>query len=192
MQKKVAVITRTKNRPLLLQRCVQSVLNQTCQDWFHVIVNDGGDPATVEGVVARFAERYQGRVKLIHNATSVGMQNASNLGIRASESEYIGIHDDDDTWHGMFLEECVGFLDAAGPESRDQGVAVQSFWIMEEMDSWGNIVEISRKDYLPFESINLFQTAAKNPFAPISFLYRRKVHETVGYFDQTFNELGDH
>jgi glycosyltransferase involved in cell wall biosynthesis len=189
---KVAVITRTKNRPLLLQRCVLSVLNQTYQDWLHVIVNDGGDPTTVEGVVARFTERYRGRVKIIHNETSVGMQNASNLGIRSVESEFIGIHDDDDTWQEMFLEECVGYLETAGVESREQGVAAQSIWVMEEVDSWGNIVELSRQDYLPFESISLFQAAAKNPFPPIAFLYRRRAHDKVGYFDQEFNELGDH
>ncbi|HWF19509.1 MAG TPA: glycosyltransferase, partial [Verrucomicrobiae bacterium] len=189
---KVAVVTRTKNRPLLLRRCVESVLNQTFQNWFHIIVNDGGDPTTVEGVISGYAGRYNNRVRIIHNESSVGMQNASNQAIRATDSEYIGIHDDDDTWHGMFLEECVGYLDAAESNSRDQGVATQSFWIMEEMDSWGNVIEISRQDFMPFESVNLFQAAAKNPFPPIAFLYRRQVHETIGYFDQAFNELGDH
>src|SRR5579884_96060 len=121
MQAKVAVVTRTKNRPLLLKRCIESVLNQTYKDWFHIIVNDGGDVTTVEGVVAAYLDRYNGRVRVLHNETSVGMQNASNQGIRATESEYIGIHDDDDTWHGMFLEECVDYLETAGRDSCDQG-----------------------------------------------------------------------
>ncbi len=39
----VTVITRTKNRTLLLERAIKSVLAQTREDWTHVIVNDGGD-----------------------------------------------------------------------------------------------------------------------------------------------------
>jgi glycosyltransferase involved in cell wall biosynthesis len=189
---KVAIITRTKNRPLLLRRCIESVVNQTFQDWLHVIVNDGGDPTTVEGVVAAYTGKYGGRVRMIHNETSVGMQNASNIGIRAVDSEFIAIHDDDDSWNPMFLAECVGYLDEAGIDSTEQGVAVQSIWINEEIDSLGNIVELSRTDYLPFESISLFQTASRNAFPPIAFLYRRKAHDTIGYFNQAFNELGDH
>jgi glycosyltransferase involved in cell wall biosynthesis len=84
MPAKVAIITRTKDRPLLLPRCIESVLSQTCRDWLHVIINDGGDPVTLEGVVSRFAGRYDGRLRIIHNSASVGMQNASNLAIRAS------------------------------------------------------------------------------------------------------------
>src|SRR6202008_4063534 len=76
--------------------------------------------------------------------------------------------------------------------SIEQGVAVQTVWIGEEIDSSGNVIEHSRKDYLPFESISLFQAAARNSFPPIAFLYRRKVHENIGWFNQQFNELGDH
>jgi glycosyltransferase involved in cell wall biosynthesis len=189
---KVAVITRTRNRPLLLRRCILSVLNQSFSDWLHVIVNDGGDPLAVNDVVAGFSDRYQGRVKIIHNENSVGMQNASNLAIRSCESKYVAIHDDDDSWNRLFLAECVSCLDAAGPDAPEQGVAVQSWWILEEIDSVGNVVELSRRDFLPFESVSLFQTAARNAFPPIAFLYRRRVHDAIGYFDQTFNELGDH
>src|ERR1035437_4298058 len=111
---KVAIITRTKDRPLLLQRSLRSVLGQSYLDWLHVIVNDGGDPVTVDGIVARFSQAYGRRVKVIHNEKSVGMQNASNIAIQATESEYIVIHDDDDSWTSVFLEECVKHLDRAG------------------------------------------------------------------------------
>ncbi|WP_363323715.1 glycosyltransferase, partial [Accumulibacter sp.] len=43
----VAVITRTKDRPLLLQRALESVSGQSLTDIQWVIVNDGGEPAPV-------------------------------------------------------------------------------------------------------------------------------------------------
>ena len=33
--------------------------------------------------------------------------------------------------------------------------------------------------------------ARRNQFAPIAFLYRRAVHDKIGYFNQSFNEIGD-
>ena len=45
---KVAIITRTKNRCLLLRRAIESVLAQSFADWTHVIVNDGGNRYEVD------------------------------------------------------------------------------------------------------------------------------------------------
>ena len=41
--KKVAVITRTRNRALLLRRAARSVERQTFRAFSWVVVNDGGD-----------------------------------------------------------------------------------------------------------------------------------------------------
>lgn len=40
---KVAVITRTKDRGILLERAIKSVHKQTMMDFIHVIINDAGD-----------------------------------------------------------------------------------------------------------------------------------------------------
>ncbi len=57
---RVTVITRTKDRPLMLRRCMESVLGQSFPDWLHVIVNDGGNPHVVDLLVAEYAARYAG------------------------------------------------------------------------------------------------------------------------------------
>ncbi len=188
---RVCVITRTKDRPLMLKRALESVLKQSFENWLHVIVNDGGDALTLESVVAPYLNRYRDRIRLIHNQTSLGMQNASNCAITTTDSEYVVIHDDDDSWGPTFLSECVRYLDSIGPDDSTQGVATQSVWIFEEIDKYGNIVELGRQDYFPFKQISLFDLAGKNLYPPIAFLYRRKVHDHVGLFDQRFNYLGD-
>ena len=63
---RVAVITRCKDRPVFLRRAIGSVLTQTFDDWVHVIVNDGGDPAVVDTLVAFHDDLYDGRVKVVH------------------------------------------------------------------------------------------------------------------------------
>lgn len=70
---RVTIVTRTKDRPLMLRRCVGSVLGQTFPDWLHVIVNDGGNPHLVRLLAAEHAARYAGRVEVVDHAVSQGM-----------------------------------------------------------------------------------------------------------------------
>jgi hypothetical protein len=44
---------------------------------------------------------------LVENATSRGMEAASDLGIARVASEFIAIHDDDDLWESEFLNRPV-------------------------------------------------------------------------------------
>lgn len=191
-RRRVAVITRTKDRPQFLDRAIHSVLRQSFEDWVHVIVNDGGDPAAVDLLVTCNEEAYEGRVVVVHNEAPTGMQNASNAGLAASDSEYVVIHDDDDSWYPDFLEKTVSFLEAEGPDSSVQGVVCQSTQVIEEINLRGEIIELSRNPYYPFEFVSLDELRKHNLFPPIAFLYRRRVHETIGFFRQEFDVLGDH
>lgn len=189
---KVAIITRTKDRPLFLRRAMNSVLSQTLEDWVHVIVNDGGDAEVVDFLVRCEAENYRGRVLVIHHANGQGMQNASNAGVEGSSSDYLIIHDDDDSWQPEFLEKTVEVLENEPDGSVVRGVVTQSIQIFEEVQLDGNVVETGRQNYQPFEVVTLEVLRQRNLFAPIAFLYRRDVHEKIGLFRQEFDVLGDH
>ena len=192
LDSKVAVITRSKDRPVFLKRAMQSVLSQTFRDWIHVIVNDGGNPSTVDALVAFHADAYDGRVRVIHHGESKGMQNASNAGLDAVDAEYVVIHDDDDSWEPEFLRATTGFLDARDPESPVRGVVTQSNQVTEEILVSGQLKQLARKPYYPFMEVGLKDMLRRNLFPPIAFLYRRDVHEKIGRFRQEFDVLGDH
>ena len=66
----VAVIIRTKDRPLLLSRALEDVLAQTFAQWVAVVVNDAGKPEAVDTVVANYADQLGDRVVVVHNAVS--------------------------------------------------------------------------------------------------------------------------
>src|SRR5436309_780754 len=187
---KVAIITRTKDRPLLLRRAMESVLRQTFSNWTHIIINDGGHSALCAMLAAEFRDRYAGRLVLINNDRSAGMQCASNSAIVSSASDYIVIHDDDDSWDERFLAETVKFLDSEEGAAYG-GVITHTVQIKEIMTSDGP-VETSRNEFnCDLKNISLFRMMGGNLFPPISFLYRRQVHESVGYFDQAYDVLGD-
>ncbi len=190
-RRKVAVITRTKNRRVLLARALDSVLGQRFTDWVHVIVNDGGDPAELEALLAPRRARYVDRLHVIHHERSKGMEAASNAGLRASDSEYVVIHDDDDSWHADFLSECVEYLEHNAPVAGLAGVVTHSARIYEDIED-ERIVNVVRAPYNNWmRGVSLFRMAASNSFPPISFLYRRAVLDEVGYYREDLPVLGD-
>mgnify|MGYP001763085457 CR=1 FL=1 len=58
----VAILMRTRDRPVLLARAFASVLSQRCDDWHLFVVNDGGDPAPVDALAARHETGFLGRI----------------------------------------------------------------------------------------------------------------------------------
>lgn len=187
MEKKVAIITRTKNRPILLPRVRESIQSQSYKDYVWVLVNDAGvrEPVDHEAEVAR----SQGMdVLVIHREQSVGMEAASNDGVRKSASEYVVIHDDDDTWEPTFLEKTVNFLDH---DNRYVGVITHSMRVVERLTDEGAVFLMSHpyNDWLT--SVFLIDLAQTNRFPPISYLFRRSLYDAVGGFDESLPVLGD-
>ena len=191
MPGKAAIITRTKNRPNFLRRAMLSALGQTYGDWVHVIVNDGGQRNEIDLLALEFEDAYQGRLQILHLPESIGMQSASNAAIEASESDYIIIHDDDDSLHPNYLKKTIQFLSEAGSEDSHQGVVSQTWRVNEDINAYGDFNETDRWHYMPLDFVNIFRFGAQNPFPPIAFLYRRQAHTALGLFNQRYNVLGD-
>ncbi|ROR20201.1 GT2 family glycosyltransferase [Comamonas sp. BIGb0124] len=187
---KVAIITRTKNRNLLLDRCIRSVLAQTEQDWVHVIVNDGGEAAPLDELISAYQAQYRGRLKVIHNPVSVGMEAASNIGINNSESTYLVILDDDDTWHAKFLEKMTAAL-ATETWAGTRGMFCHTRIVHEKIVGESVVITGSEEFNNWIEHIDFLQLFAWNRFTPVCFVFERAALEEVGLFDETLPVCGD-
>ncbi|NDE35558.1 MAG: glycosyltransferase family 2 protein, partial [Gammaproteobacteria bacterium] len=190
---RVAIITRTKDRPMFLKRAINSVLGQTFEDWQHVIVNDGGAPHDIEALVAESSTAYRGRVLLIHHPLSRGMEAAANEGIKASSSDYLVIHDDDDSWAPTFLDRCVAFMEAppAVLATPIRGVATYSTKMIEKVAE-GKFIQVASEPFNTWMSaVSLYRMAANNSIPPISFLFERSALEAVGLYREELPVLGD-
>jgi glycosyltransferase involved in cell wall biosynthesis len=184
----VAIITRTKNRPLLLKRAAESVACQTHKDYTWVVVNDGGDIKEVLSVIQE-SQIDPTKIVICSNKESTGMEAASNIGIRNSNSEFIVIHDDDDSWHPNFLERSVGFLN--GNKDIYGGVISKTTYVSEEIVD-EKVVEHGRWPYNDWiKNIQIAEMAVGNLFAPIAFLFKRSFYDDIEGFDERLPVLGD-
>lgn len=186
-----AIILRTKDRPLLLDRGIQDILGQTVTDWHLVIVNDGGDTDDLTAVVDRYRDELGERITVLHNEQSRGMEAATNQGLAATRSEFVAVHDDDDVWHPRFLARTTRFL----ADTDDAAVSVRTHIVLERLAGEEPGV------YVPYEtfpvwpemhSITLAHFIRINRMVPISLLYRRSVHDTIGLFNVSLPVIGDY
>ncbi|APW46537.1 hypothetical protein RA876_09325 [Rhodoferax antarcticus] len=185
--KKIAVITRTKSRNLLLKRCLESLLRQTYKNITWVIVNDNGDIKGVE-IIATEARMAGLDTKVINREISKGVAAAANNGIKDSESELIHIHDDDDTIEPSFYEEVVSYLDA---KPHYMGVVTCTNRIDEEIVNNKVFIIDNYKYYHLDGSIYISDLVWKNQFSPISFVYRRCVFDFIDLYDESLPVLED-
>ena len=185
---RVTVVTRTRNRPLMLTRAVQSVGAQTFQDLELVIVNDAGESEAVDQALASAPEWLRERTQVVTNETSHGREAALEDGLTVSSCEFFAIHDDDDSWEPGFLAACVAHLD----ESPGHGAVAASCDLIFENVTEEALTELKREALAPGkESWTLIDTMVANYVPPISQLIRREVADRIGHWDGTLLTQAD-
>lgn len=184
----VAIVVRTKDRPAFLRRALASIAGQTFADFECVVINDGGDPAPVDAVIADVPEQLRSRFRAIHAPDSRGRWKSANAGVLGTTAPLIVLHDDDDTWHPDFLARATDYL--RDHPQRD-GVVARTEIVWEVPGKSGYRVR-RREIFQPqLHDILLGDVLAFNRFVPIGFLYRRSLHEELGLYDDRLPVVGD-
>jgi len=176
----VSVIIPTYNRAHLLGRAIQSVLNQTYQDFELIIVDDASSDNTEE-VVKSF---HDDRIKYIRHDENKGAGAARNTGIKAARGEYIAFQDDDDKWLPNKLEKQVKVLEDSPPEI---GVVYTDFQRFdkksENKPKMVKVMRISGDIHGALLEDNFIGTP--------TVLVKKQCFEKVGMFDEELPQLED-
>lgn len=107
---KVSVVTPAYNAEALITRTIQSVIDQTFNDWEMIIVDDCSTDNTRDIVEAWSAK--DSRIRLISLEKNFGgPAGPRNVGVEQAQGEYIAFLDADDIWHPRKLELQVAVLE---------------------------------------------------------------------------------
>lgn len=108
---RVSVITASYNYEDYIKETIESVINQTFQDWEMIIVDDGSKDNSVE-VIKSYCEK-DSRIKLYQheNGENRGLAETLKLGISKAQSEWIAFLESDDTFAPEYLEEKFNIAD---------------------------------------------------------------------------------
>jgi len=176
----VSVIIPTYNRAHLIGRAIQSVLNQTYQDFEIIVVDDGSTDNTKE-IVKSLDDK---RIRYIRHKENKGGGAARNTGIKAAIGEYIAFLDSDDEWLPEKLECQMKVFKNAGSEV---GVVYTGFIYIDELGEYTNGQHIPEKRGWIYEDIlveNCVGTAS-------TVLVKRKCFEKAGLFDENLPSCQD-
>ncbi|OTO76646.1 glycosyltransferase family 2 protein [Enterococcus sp. 12E11_DIV0728] len=89
----ISIIVPVYNVEKYLNKCVDSILNQTFKD-FELILVDDGSPDNSGAICDQYAKK-DSRVKVIHKLNG-GLSDARNAGIDVANGKYLGFIDSDD------------------------------------------------------------------------------------------------
>lgn len=89
----ISIIIPVYNAEKTLSRCVNSILNQTFQDWELLLIDDGSTDRSGE-LCDEYASKDQ-RIKVFHK-TNGGVSSARNIGLDYAKGEWITFIDSDD------------------------------------------------------------------------------------------------
>jgi len=92
----VSIIIPTCNRPLLLKRAIESVLNQDYENIIEIIVTDDAPNSETKKVVEEFQRKDKRIIYTINEKYKKGPTGNKNNGLDLASGEFIGILDDDD------------------------------------------------------------------------------------------------
>lgn len=99
---KVSVVVPVYKVEKYLNRCVESITNQTLKD-IEIILVDDGSPDLCPVMCDEWSKR-DSRIRVVHKKNG-GLSSARNAGLKIAHGEYVGFVDSDDTIEEQMFEK---------------------------------------------------------------------------------------
>lgn len=176
----ISFVVPTKNRIEWLPECLSGLLAQSVKDIEVIVVNDGSDDGTKELLDNFYAK--DPRVKIVHNAESVGAGRARNMGNQLASAPIIGVCDDDDIYPTERADRIIKFF-----ETHPDGVMMTAPYM--RIGYCNQIMEPF--DGLPFDEDAFKNDGSINYYCHPAAAYMKKDIEAIGGYKPETDKLTD-
>ena len=104
---KVTIILPNFNSEGFLEETINSIFNQTYDNWELIIIDDNSNSQTT-----KILKKYKNKKKIhiIFLKKNIGAGPCRNLGIKYAKSNYLAFIDSDDLWEISKLDDQVNFM----------------------------------------------------------------------------------
>jgi glycosyltransferase involved in cell wall biosynthesis len=180
----VSIIVRTKDRPILLKKALQSIAAQTYRPIEVVLVNDGGSDLDMEPFKA-----ILGNIPLCYERIkkNMGRAHAGNIGIEHASGKYIGLLDDDDEFYSDHVSVLVNIL-----ENYDHNVAYTDANIsFLDFDPEGKEIMVKIKRLFSSQDFSYKELLIDNYIPLICLLFSKEILQEFRGFDERFEIYED-
>lgn len=160
--KKISIIVPVYNGEKYLERCIDSVLNQSYKNFEVLFLDDGSKDNSLK--ILKEYEKKDSRIKVYHH-DNVGVAKTRNEGIKRATGEYVTFLDNDDYLDKDFLknylEKCLNYDFIIGGYKRISNKKVflkkilksNGFSKYENVAPWGKLI---KKQFLIKNKIEFF------------------------------------
>ena len=173
---KISVIVPVYNVEKYLNRCIDSILNQTFKDFELILVNDGSTDNSGK-ICDDYAIRDK-RIRVIHKENG-GLSSARNIGIKNSKGNYLGFVDSDDYIHPNMYEILYNSCKAYNAE-----ISICSFKKVYENDIVDYVIDSNTyiEEYDNLEALHkLFDENGVQFVIACNKLYKKEIFDDLEY-----------
>jgi glycosyltransferase involved in cell wall biosynthesis len=178
---RVSVIMPAYNVAPYIGASVASARAQTFTDLEILVVDDGSTDGTAH-IAAEMASR-DSRIRLLSKPNG-GISTARNQALQRATGEVLALLDSDDLWEPDYLAAQLAVLDARP----DVDLVTSNAWYLgSRLDG-----QLARPHPDPRPEPTLESIIADETAVFIMTVFRRRVYETIGGFDETFRTNEDY
>ena len=163
-----------------LDKCVESIVNQTYRDLEIILVDDGSKDAC-PAMCDEWAEK-DARIKVVHKENG-GLSDARNAGVPFATGEYISFIDSDDYLEPTFYEKLYQKMQETGAEIAECGTRY--------VDEEGNLLKVRASQDGDFDKLPaLKKLIEENGFYQTVWnkLYKKEVTDGILFAKGKYNE----
>lgn len=187
---KISICIPTFNRINLLPFAIESVLEQTYQDFELIICDDGSQDRTPE----LMSQYNDSRIKYIRHSQNIGKSNNMRSGFDGAAGEYFIKFDDDDRLTPTFLERTAAVFE----QNPTVDFVGTDHWIIDvnnerdEAKTKDNSRFWGREDLAEGIVDNLIEIVfVRQSFQIGATLFRRRVLEEIGFMQPNWQNCED-
>jgi len=175
----ITVIINCYNGEKFLNKCIDSILNQSYKNFEIIFWNNKSDDSSLT-IVKQYNDK---RIKIFNSKTHTNLSTARNEAIKKASGEYICFLDVDDYWNKKKLERQIQSF-----KDKEVGLSFTNFWYVKKYKTTNE----KKKINLQFENGFTNKIIKKYEIVLSSIMFKKNIlKKTKGIFNDRYHVIGD-